>query len=378
MPEYNNIGSLYSVAKKDTIIKPKDIPGYITPEGQVLKEDGQILNFIYTPIEYCITYDLSGGTLDKSGKETYTVEDEYIPDIIPTKQDFKFMGWNPEKIVKGTIGDITFQAQWKPKAVLLDGPTLNKKLNELSGSKEYIFAICTCDSKKEQGINISSTDNPIWAYYNLGIVYIYSEDDIYLNKNMESSFSGFTILRDISALDNMICEHDVDISSMFEDCLLLSNITPILKWKVTRFKDCLKNTLASSSGRVPHWYKQDITITQMSTTGKVINTYQDSRIPYEIIYGSSIKGYNCITKKIQIDHIGEYVFMYEPISYDIHYELSDGMVINPKTKYTIEDETYYPPRVIKSSRQFYSWYPECIQTGSIGNVSFIANYSEGG
>ena len=31
-----NIGKFCSVAKKGTIILPKNIPGYVTPEGQVL------------------------------------------------------------------------------------------------------------------------------------------------------------------------------------------------------------------------------------------------------------------------------------------------------------------------------------------------------
>ena len=52
--EDNNIviGSFCSTAEKDTYVYPKEIPGYVAPEPQILKEDNQQFNFIYTPIEY--------------------------------------------------------------------------------------------------------------------------------------------------------------------------------------------------------------------------------------------------------------------------------------------------------------------------------------
>ena len=60
------IGTYCSVARRNEYIYPKDIPGYIAPEPQVLTEDGQRFTFTYTPIEYNIEYNLNGGSFDDS------------------------------------------------------------------------------------------------------------------------------------------------------------------------------------------------------------------------------------------------------------------------------------------------------------------------
>ena len=80
--EDNNIviGSFCSTAEKDTYVYPKEIPGYVAPEPQILKEDNQQFNFIYTPIEYSIGYNLDGGEIDVDLKSSYTIEDDtYTP-----------------------------------------------------------------------------------------------------------------------------------------------------------------------------------------------------------------------------------------------------------------------------------------------------------
>ena len=74
------IGTYCSVAKRNTYIYPKNIPGYIAPDPQILTEDEQRFTFKYTPIEYNISYELNGGTIDPSItlKDKYTVEEEYF------------------------------------------------------------------------------------------------------------------------------------------------------------------------------------------------------------------------------------------------------------------------------------------------------------
>ena len=65
-------------------------------------------------IVYSITYELNGGILDNTPPESYTVEDTIVLDT-PTKLGYDFIGWSNEgRIDKGSIGNKTFVADWKP------------------------------------------------------------------------------------------------------------------------------------------------------------------------------------------------------------------------------------------------------------------------
>ncbi|MBR2704004.1 MAG: InlB B-repeat-containing protein [Clostridia bacterium] len=75
----------------------------------------------YEIINYNISYNLDGGSIESGNPTTYTVEDE-ITLINPTKSGVKFTGWTgsngntPQtsvKINKGSTGDKTYKANWK-------------------------------------------------------------------------------------------------------------------------------------------------------------------------------------------------------------------------------------------------------------------------
>ena len=169
--EDNNIviGSFCSTAEKDTYVYPKEIPGYVAPEPQILKEDNQRFNFIYTPIEYSIGYNLDGGEIDVDLKSSYTIEDDtYIPPI-PTRKDFVFNGWEPKSIPAGTIGDINFTATWKSLPILKTGTELNKIFETIAGSKDNILGFRIVDYI-DNCVDISSTITPIYASYDDGII----------------------------------------------------------------------------------------------------------------------------------------------------------------------------------------------------------------
>lgn len=78
------------------------------------------LEAVWETIDYTITYELDGGTIENS-PITYTVEDEInIPN--PTKTGYTFLGWTSEieatptvdyVIKKGTIENISLTANWK-------------------------------------------------------------------------------------------------------------------------------------------------------------------------------------------------------------------------------------------------------------------------
>lgn len=392
-PKY--LGTFCSVANKDEVISAKKFNGYNTPDGQAVTEDKEQLVFLYTPIEYSIKYELDGGKLNAEVKEKYTVEDSYIPPI-PVKENHTFNGWNPEKIEPGTTGDIIFTASYIENAVLIDGASLNKVFNDIQKTsmnevndtvpqKEQIMAIQIASSLPSTSIapyNISSTSSPIYAWWvdSAKAVMIYSNLPIYCNNDMSGAFEGCSALRDISALEYWTCKENTKITNLFKDCILLSDTDPVENWANGKFSDfsgAFDNTVALSAGRIPTWYRWFETIYYSSVNGGYqLDIVRDNFIPGQELYPKSFEGYNSPTSPIVIDKPNEiYTFNYNPIEYNISYVLNGGTLVDTKKeKYTIEDDSYFPPAPYKEGFVFDRWIPECIESGNVGNVTFIAQY----
>lgn len=387
----NVIGKFCALGKKDTLVYPKNIPGYTSPEPQPLTEDKQQLKFIYTPIKYNIFYELDGGyyTVDNCPKDTFTVEDpEFIPPS-PNKHDCVFTGWKIERVSSGEelksiygIGDVKVTATWRDNAILASGDVLHAHLKSLAGGEvNHIMAIQQSPSLIESDyMNLSCTSTPILARFDSGIVYIYCQYDIYCNENMARAFKDFMILRDISALRNFICKKDTIITELFAGCVLLSDLAPVEYWAEGQFKDytdAFKGTAALSSGRVPRWYRWRARINYMSSTGTILDTSERDLIPGDTIYPKSFSGYTAFTKSIEIDSPDkEYTFIYAPIEYKISYIVDSSLTSVPEAKetYTVEDVGYYPPDLYKEGYTFSGWAPECIHAGDQGDVTFIASF----
>ena len=66
-------------------------------------------------LTYPITWNLGGhGVLGSAVLKTYTVENRgYEPPQLENEPEFKFMGWEPERIPDNAVGPITFTAKWK-------------------------------------------------------------------------------------------------------------------------------------------------------------------------------------------------------------------------------------------------------------------------
>ena len=387
----NVIGKFCALGKKDTLVYPKNIPGYTSPEPQPLTEDKQQLKFIYTPIKYNIFYELDGGyyTVDNCPKDTFTVEDpEFIPPS-PNKHDCVFTGWKIERVSSGEelksiygIGDVKVTATWRDNAILASGDVLHAHLKSLAdGDVNRIMAIQQSPSLIESDyMNLSCTSTPILARFDSGIVYIYCQYDIYCNENMARAFKDFMILRDISALRNFICKKDTIITELFAGCVLLSDLAPVEYWAEGQFKDytdAFKGTAALSSGRVPGWYRWSARINYMSSTGTILDTSERDLIPGDTIYPKSFSGYTAFTKSIEIDSPDkEYTFIYTLIEYKISYIVDSSLTSVPEAKetYTVEDVGYYPPNLYKEGYTFSGWAPECIHAGDQGDVTFIASF----
>ena len=106
----------------------KHNPGYACK----VTED-ETFKALWNPIQYSITYDLAGGTLEEENPHVYTTETEDFTLNNPSKEGYLFLGWTgsngetPEKTVtvsKGTGGDRHYTANWSPVQA---GPKENGK-----------------------------------------------------------------------------------------------------------------------------------------------------------------------------------------------------------------------------------------------------------
>ena len=389
----NVIGKFCALGKKNTMVYPKTIPGYTSPEPQVITEDKQKLKFVYTPIQYNIFYELDGGyfTVDTCPKDTFTVEDKPFIPATPEKHNHVFTGWEFKRASTGEeldsihgVGDVYATATWREFAILMNGDALHKALESLAGGDvNNIMAIQQSPSLIEGDyMNISNSSTPILAKFDSGIIYIYCQYDIYTSYDMRGAFKDFTILRDISALYNVICRPGCTINEMFSGCALLADLSPVEEWgdgSFRDFTDAFKGTAALAAGRVPEWYRWVITVNRMSSTGANLGTSKRLVIPGTTIYPTTYPGYKAYTESITIDSEDkEYTFIYEPINFKISYFVDGKTTSVPgaATSYTIEDVSYYPPELSKEGYKFSGWSPECIKSGEYGDVTFIANFNK--
>ncbi|MBQ7597977.1 MAG: InlB B-repeat-containing protein [Clostridia bacterium] len=77
----------------------------------------------YAPVDYTITYDLAGGTVEGTNPTTYTIESENITLINPTREGYTFAGWTGTDLTeattevtieKGSTDNRSYTATWTP------------------------------------------------------------------------------------------------------------------------------------------------------------------------------------------------------------------------------------------------------------------------
>lgn len=389
----NILNKYKDYANIDEYIYPKDIPGYVTPERQKVTADNQEIRFIYKPIQYPIIYDLDGGFADKELKQTYTIEEEYEPPV-PEKEMHVFDKWIPSHIEKGTIGAVKFTAFWLESPVLMNGEDLRKVLIELCGEENIknVKAIQFSDDlpKNEHAkfVNVSETESPIYVWYAQDAsAFVFCADFDIICNNMAGAFKDFISLRDIAFFSNTVPANEVNVESMFENCKMLSNTTPIEHWntaKFTNLDNAFANTMAVETNTCPSWYKYKVKVDVVSTSGKTIDEFTTYVTPSHRLYIKFYKGYsvpkNTImdkNKSIEITGDCEISVELEPIEFAIRYVYTSGIFRPEKTNYTVEDADFTPQPILSNKPEFIRWSPVTIPSGSVGDVLFIANYKNG-
>ena len=97
-----------------------------TPQTSVIIAKGSTGNKLYTanwaPIQYSITYNLNGGSVNGTNPTTYIIDNDNIVLINPTRDYYTFVGWTGSNgstpqlsvtIASGSYGNMTFIANWK-------------------------------------------------------------------------------------------------------------------------------------------------------------------------------------------------------------------------------------------------------------------------
>lgn len=103
--------------------------GMLRAEG--IKSKKFTLTATWCAIEYEISYELDGGTLDEELPRTYNIESDTITFGTPKKTGYDFDGWNIESIEHGSTEDKTIIASWTPTVYHIyydtDGGTNNSE-----------------------------------------------------------------------------------------------------------------------------------------------------------------------------------------------------------------------------------------------------------
>lgn len=110
--------------------------------------DGETIEIYarFMPVEYKITYELNGGTLDEELVSSYNVESNDIILPTPKKAHYQFDGWQKgdnivTKISKGTTGDITLIATWTQNEGLMRTIEITKDvIGEIELGEESILS----------------------------------------------------------------------------------------------------------------------------------------------------------------------------------------------------------------------------------------------
>ena len=325
-------------------------------------------------IVYGITYELNGGILDNTPPESYTVEDTVVLGS-PAKLGYDFIGWSDEgRIDKGSIGNKTFVADWKPTIYNihynLDGGT-NSENNPATYTIEsdaitlvaptktgYNFLNWSNDGKIAGGSTGDKTFTASWQIITYNISYELN-GGILDNTPPESYTVEDTIVLDTPAklgydFIGWSDEGRIDKGS-------IGNKTFVADWKPTIYNIHYNLDGGTNSENNPATYTIEsdaITLVAPTKTGyNFLNWSNDGKIA-----GGST---------------GDKTFIanWEVITYNISYELVGGEnnESNPAT-YTVEDEVNLK-NPTKVGYKFIGWsnYGK-IAKGSTGDVTFTAKY----
>ena len=186
--------------------------------------------------KYLIKFDPNGGSVVPSSKEV--VEGEKLGSLpIPTKEGYAFTGWytgatDGTKIDANTVptGNITYYAHWTSSFTTFDtGTAVNAKMKKLAGDTvsldppeivpdTNVTSIVRSNTAPGAGVvtDIVSVEGqtPIYAWFDNGTIYYYSEaEEIFANNDASSMFYKLSSLNSLDLSFNTI--NTTNMAKMF-------------------------------------------------------------------------------------------------------------------------------------------------------------------
>ena len=323
-------------------VDPKSFTGYTSPASQSIAWDSttaKTITFVYTPIEYTLSYTLNGGTVATANKTKYTIETATFMLNNPTKTGYTFKGWTGSNgstastsvsIAKGSTGNKSYTANWTPN-------TYYVKYNANGGSGSMSNSTHTYGTAKALTTN---------AFTKTG----------YTFKGWATSASGSVAYTDKQSVSNLTANNGATV-----------NLYAVWEVNPYTYNIVYKSTsgVQLGTGTVTKNYGTTNTVSPKSFTG------------YTSPASQSI-AWDSITAKI-------ITFVYTPIEYTISYTLNSGTVstANP-TKYTIETATFTLNNPTRTGYTFKGWTGSngttastsvSVTKGSTGNKSYTANWT---
>ena len=254
---------------------------------------------IHDNVLTCSGYIFKGWYADVSG--IYRINDDYFR--MPGNDVHVIAMWGKPDISKSLDGVIHQHAV----ATLEFGSTFNSKLKVLSGQdgastqtdnytitrfeRSYVLSPSVDKNDAKYKVSTWSSDTPVYAWFDNGIIYYYSEaDEIFLNsdarfqfdrlraltsldglkyvqtsrtENLLKTFSEMDSLVDISALKNWDTSNVTNMQYLFDDCPSLTNVDALANWdtsSVTNMSGAFSSTdnLANIDG-LANWNTSNVT-----------------------------------------------------------------------------------------------------------------------
>ena len=311
-------------------IKPIEQEGYLTPEAQTISlGDDEIITFVYTPIEYAITYNLDGGKATNPSE--YTIESDNFTLNNPTRIGYDFIGW--------TSDDVTFPVI---DVTIMTGSYGNKTYTAKWDKKKYTLTYDANDGIVDPSSKIVSYQEP------------YGE--LPTPTRTGYTFKGW--------FTDPVAGTQVDSQTLMGT----ENVTIYAHWEVNTYSYAIK--YVSSTGTL---------LGESEVSGKY-STSIEINAPEKVGYNTPSKqtiNFDASTKTI--------TFIYEIINYSITYDLNDGSVEGNQSFYNVETPTFTLNNPTRVGYDFIGWTSDdiispttdvTIMTGSYGNKTYTAKWDK--
>lgn len=347
----------------------------------------------YEPINYDIIYNLDGGLANNY--KSYTIESDTFKLNNPTKEGYRFIGWQKEGesivteeliIAKGTCGDINITAKYEPLEYTISFNTIsNEKINDL---------IVTYDSNYSLPILQKLGYDFSWRYENQKID----------NRGVWSISNNITLEANWSIIDYSITYNldggdatNPNEYSIESDSFALNNPSKegytFLGWTANPYSSNYEKNVTINQGNYgnlcfyANWEinKYKLTIKYSNSINEEIGEEINSKYYNSTINIPFKEGYEAVSEtrfpfSMPANDLVVYI-KWVPINYSINYVLNGGTVSSNPSIYTIESEDIVLVNPTRIGYEFAGWLNNKtnvtstqikIPKGSIGDLQYEA------